>query len=154
MKIVDEKLSEASESHLRDVSEFRTKQKEQFELSQKSLQSSLENHNDKMKSHIQQCEQDIELKLSKLKENHQEDVIRLDAVNERLEEVQTSVEKLSERKDLGKTVDGLGVRVNELTDTMNQFVQNVLIIKRLSRMVSGENGLESRLEKIEKSIAK
>lgn len=149
--MVQNKLSEASDIHQKDVSEYQAKQEILFESKQRSLQSSFDNFMEQIQSLIQQSDQDLKLKVSRLNENHQEDVKRLDLVNEKLRDVENAIGKLTEERDLGKTVDGLGVRVNELTDTMNQFVQNVLIIKRLSRMVSGENGLESRIEKLEQT---
>ena len=151
MKMVQNKLREASDIHQKDVSEYQAKQEILFESKQRSLQSSFDNFTEQIQSLIQQSDQDLKLKVSRLNENHQEDVKRLDLVNEKLRDVENAIGKLTEERDLGKTVDGLGVRVNELTDTMNQFVQNVLIIKRLSRMVSGENGLESRIEKLEQT---
>lgn len=82
----------------------------------------------------------------RLAETRQQVTGEVEAVAAKLEALSEAVARLGEQQAVGEKVAGLDTRVRNITDKMNQFVQNVLLVKRTQLMVTD---IEKRVASME-----
>merc|ERR1719270_116280 len=68
-------------------------------------------------------------------------------LKERFDVIDAAMNNLTVSAELGSTVSKLSKNVGGLTEKMNQYIQNVLIIKSLPQIV---NGLEKRIDALDR----
>jgi len=84
------------------------------------------------------------LKLSTFEQRITDESSKLE---ERFDVIDAAMNNLTVSADLGSTVSKLSKNVGGLTEKMNQYIQNVLIIKSLPQIV---NGLEKRIDALDR----
>ena len=93
------------------------------------------------------CRDEVKEKIEKFENSRKNTESKLGDVEDKLEEINNSFNYIIQQKDLGENVEKLKSRVNNITNKMNLFVQNVLMVKNTQNMV---NDIQKRIDFLEK----
>jgi len=93
------------------------------------------------------CRDEVKEKIEKFENSRENTKSRLGDMEDKLEEINNNFDYIIQQKDLGENVEKLKSRVNNITNKMNLFVQNVLMVKNTQNMV---NDIQKRIDFLEK----
>ena len=93
------------------------------------------------------CRDEVKEKIEKFENSRKNTESKLGDVEDKLEEINNNFNYIIQQKDLGENVEKLKSRVNNITNKMNLFVQNVLMVKNTQNMV---NDIQKRIDFLEK----
>ena len=95
---------------------------------------------------VDDCSEKIAEELKTVKNANSEFQKDLQGVDEKLEDLTERISRLSEAQEVSDTLTDLQKRVKEQNNKLNQFIQNVVTLKKLPQMVED---LRKRLKIIE-----
>ena len=93
------------------------------------------------------CRDEVKEKFEKFENSRKNIESKLGDVEDKLEEINNNFNYIIQQKDLGENVEKLKSRVNNITNKMNLFVQNVLMVKNTQNIV---NDIQKRIDFLEK----
>ena len=93
------------------------------------------------------CRDEVKEKIEKFENSRENTKSKLGDMEDKLEEINNNFNYIIQQKDLGENVEKLKSRVNNITNKMNLFVQNVLMVKNTQNMV---NDIQKRIDFLEK----
>ena len=93
------------------------------------------------------CRDEVKEKIEKFENSRENTKSKLGDMEDKLEEINNNFDYIIQQKDLGENVEKLKSRVNNITNKMNLFVQNVLMVKNTQNMV---NDIQKRIDFLEK----
>jgi len=93
------------------------------------------------------CRDEAKEKIERFENSKENIESKIEEIEDKLEEINKSFNDLTQQKDLGENVETLKSRVNNITNKMNLFVQNVLMVKNTQNMV---NDIQKRIDFLEK----
>ena len=93
------------------------------------------------------CREEVKEKIEKFENSRENIESKIGDVEDKLEEINNNFTYIIQQKDLGENMEKLKSRVNNITNKMNLFVQNVLMVKNTQNMV---NDIQKRVDFLEK----
>ena len=95
---------------------------------------------------VEECSAKIAEEVKTVKNANSEFQTDLQGVEKNLEDLTKRISRLSEAKEVSETLTDLEKRVKDQNNKLNQFIQNVVTLKKLPQMVED---LKKRLKQIE-----
>ena len=95
---------------------------------------------------VEECSAKIAEEVKTVKNANSEFQTDLQGVEKNLEDLTKRISRLSEAKEVSETLTDLEKRVKDQNNKLNQFIQNVVTLKKLPQMVED---LKKRLKLIE-----
>ena len=95
---------------------------------------------------VEECSAKIAEEVKTVKNANSEFQTDLQGVEKNLEDLTERISRLSEAKEVSETLTDLEKRVKDQNNKLNQFIQNVVTLKKLPQMVED---LKKRLKLIE-----
>merc|ERR1711874_72753 len=95
---------------------------------------------------VAECSAKIAEEVKTVKNANSEFQTDLQGVEKNLEDLTERISRLSEAKEVSETLTDLEKRVKDQNNKLNQFIQNVITLKKLPQMVED---LKKRLKQIE-----
>ena len=95
---------------------------------------------------VEECSAKIAEEVKTVKNANSEFQTDLQGVEKNLEDLTERISRLSEAKEVSETLTDLEKRVKDQNNKLNQFIQNVITLKKLPQMVED---LKKRLKQIE-----
>ena len=111
-----------------------------------SLGEALSQLSSQVNHQMDECSAKIAEELKTVKNANSEFQKDLQGVDEKLEDLTERISRLSEAQEVSDTLTDLQKRVKEQNNKLNQFIQNVVTLKKLPQMVED---LRKRLKIIE-----
>ena len=95
---------------------------------------------------VEECSAKIAEEVKTVRNANSEFQTDLQGVEKNLEDLTKRISRLSEAKEVSETLTDLEKRVKDQNNKLNQFIQNVVTLKKLPQMVED---LKKRLKQIE-----
>ena len=135
---------------LSDESDFSSELESQTSLDVESKLQSLGEAVSQLSSQVnhqvEECSAKIAEEVKTVKNANSEFQTDLQGVEKNLEDLTKRISRLSEAKEVSETLTDLEKRVKDQNNKLNQFIQNVVTLKKLPQMVED---LKKRLKLIE-----
>ena len=135
---------------LSDESDFSSELESQTSLDVESKLQSLGEAVSQLSSQVnhqvEECSAKIAEEVKTVKNANSEFQTDLQGVEKNLEDLTKRISRLSEAKEVSETLTDLEKRVKDQNNKLNQFIQNVVTLKKLPQMVED---LKKRLKQIE-----
>ena len=135
---------------LSDESDFSSELESQTSLDVESKLQSLGEAVSQLSSQVnhqvEECSAKIAEEVKTVRNANSEFQTDLQGVEKNLEDLTKRISRLSEAKEVSETLTDLEKRVKDQNNKLNQFIQNVVTLKKLPQMVED---LKKRLKQIE-----
>ena len=135
---------------LSDESDFSSELESQTSLDVESKLQSLGEAVSQLSSQVnhqvEECSAKIAEEVKTVKNANSEFQTDLQGVEKNLEDLTERISRLSEAEEVSETLTDLEKRVKDQNNKLNQFIQNVVTLKKLPQMVED---LKKRLKQIE-----
>lgn len=135
---------------LSDESDFSSELESQTSLDVESKLQSLGEAVSQLSSQVnhqvEECSAKIAEEVKTVRNANSEFQTDLQGVEKNLEDLTERISRLSEAKEVSETLTDLEKRVKDQNNKLNQFIQNVVTLKKLPQMVED---LKKRLKQIE-----
>jgi len=146
-RMVVENINQMQDKTVEWMTSFESNTSQHLLGQQKLLENTIRDLSENVDAKTAQISAEVDNQLSKLSTFEQRITDKSSKLVERFDNIDAAMGNLTVSAELGSTVSKLSKSVGVLTEKMNQYIQNVLIIKSLPQIVAG---LEKRIEALDK----
>jgi len=146
-RMVVENINQMQDKTVEWMTSFESNTSQHLLGQQKLLENTIRDLHENVDVKTAQISAEVDNQLSKLFTFEQRITDESSKLVERFDNIDAAMGNLTVSAELGSTVSKLSKSVGVLTEKMNQYIQNVLIIKSLPQIVAG---LDKRIEALDK----
>lgn len=146
-RMVVENINQMQDKTVEWMTSFESNTSQHLLGQQKLLENTIRDLSENVDAKTAQISAEVDNQLSKLSTFEQRITDKSSKLVERFDNIDAAMGNLTVSAELGSTVSKLSKSVGVLTEKMNQYIQNVLIIKSLPQIVAG---LDKRIEALDK----
>ena len=146
-RLVVENINQMQDKTVEWMTSFESNTSQHLLDQQKMVEDMIRDVSKNVDDKTKEISAEVEAQLLKLTAFDQRITDESSKLVERFDVIDAAMNNLTVSAELGSTVSKLSKSVGVLSEKMNQYIQNVLVIKSLPQIV---NGLEKRIEALDR----